>query len=114
MFDLERAKREGAVTRGGLKVRILGELANNEYPIVVAVTGSEGNEMLRTYAINGRWWSYKESGLDLLNLPAERTWFVSSDGCLNETESAAIARVRYARNNGKPAGYARVTIPLTY
>lgn len=118
MFDLEDAKKRGAITRDGRKVRIIcTDKKCARYTIVGLVENRDGTEEVETYTTDGQC-SLLASGhpRDLQNLPLEREVWVAARGDHNFStgdESYARDWVDRWRETGIAAGYAKVTIPLT-
>lgn len=70
-FDIELVKKIQSgevkgrvVTRGGMKARFLGELNDDTYPLVFAIT-INGKELLKSHRKNG-WFSTDESSYDIM------------------------------------------------
>ena len=115
-FDLEDAKKRGAVTKSGHKVRILcSDRAGKCYPLIGLITYESGEDVWYG-SLDGRC-SWPDRGMDLQNLPREVTVWVAEtefgERRLFPDKGQAEFWCYYERSCGRAAGYAPVTIKLT-
>jgi hypothetical protein len=80
-------------TRDGRSARILCTDLKDRWPIVAAITRTDGTEYSTGYAVDGKFTCRHQPERDLINVPEKRTVWVNvyPDDCLkvHETESRA-------------------------